>query len=154
MSTYKLRTYVNGVPIDLNKACPFCDEVDLMYPAYRNKDIATGLTQPEGPLNDEGLIEVSGIARPTTNVNPSGFLRPVPSGLERTYVKSFSDGTSIGREITTYYREGNWYETYWYCNTCKKFFVTPVPQESALPSGTNHGDMMHANGLDPFTQFV
>jgi hypothetical protein len=157
MSEYRLRTIVNGVPTDLLKACPTCDSSNLTYPAYRNKYALKGLTQPNGAVNDQGFIEISGIARPETNDEPSGYFRPVPSGLQRTYKHPYANEGSMGVDTVTYYAEANWYEPYWCCNTCHAFFVNPVPQKSSLPSGVNGivmGDYEHPIDIDPFSQFV
>jgi|GEM_PF-7083645 hypothetical protein len=157
MSEYRLRTYVNGVPIDLLKACPECDSSDISYPAYRNKFNPNGLTQPMGPVNDDGVIEVSGISRPTWNSNPSGYFRPAPSGLQWTFQRPYANEGSMGIDTITYYGDVNEYETYWVCNTCHAFFVKPIPQKSSLPSGLAglmRGDYIHPTDIDPFSQFL
>lgn len=157
MGVYKLRTFINGVPLDLYKACPSCDSSNIRYPVYRNELNPTGLTQPMGPVDDSGIIQVSGIARPITNDEPSGYFRPAPSGLERTFKRPYANEGSMGRDTVTYYAEVNLYEAYWFCDDCHNFFVTPVPQKSSLPSGAAGlvmGDYLHPIDPDPFTQFL
>jgi len=157
MGEYRLRTLVNGAPIDLLKACPECDSSDINYPVYRNELNPTGLSQPEGPINDDGFIEISGIARPSANDNPSGYFRAAPSGLQRTYNRAYANEGSMGVDKVTYFSEINLYEAYWMCNSCHAFFVKPVPQKSSLPSGSAGlvtGDFLHPGNIDSFSQFV
>lgn len=151
---YKVRTYINGVGIDSTKICPRCGDDDIFFPAYRNQYDCSGLAQPNGPIDDSGLINPSGITRPTWNVNTYGPFRAAPSGLTRYHTKRFNEGTLLGYDQTTVYDDINAYEQYWGCNSCHFLFIYPILDRSDMPAGAALSNSDHIYAIPSGSQYT
>jgi hypothetical protein len=134
MGQYPVRITVNGASIDSYKACPFCDSIELDWPAFVNRINPSGLTQPWGPVDDDFVIHPNGIVRPADG-------RPAPSGLTHHYDYAWANDGYHGIDNVTQYGELNHYQQYWYCITCSGCFTSPVPQSSSLPGGVVNGSV-------------
>lgn len=140
MSLYKRRILVHGAAVNTHLACPFDGTTDLKYPVYLNKYNPSGLVQPYGPINDNKLVSTNGIVRPRYNDDPSGYFRPVPSGLQHTYTHAYANGTDgYGRDNYTAFKEGNWYQNYWTCPS-GHFFIFPSGVAADMPGGAAVGN--------------
>ena len=162
--TYYIQQIINGLPQQQIQCCPYDGITELAYPAYLNNYNASGLTQPFGAINDQGLISVSGIAAPitATNGDPSGYIRSAPSGLQRGPLPwpAFAGGgmnwqepnsagvynpglrqntTGTGFDGHTDYLEVNWYQPYWLCAS-GHFFLYPAASGLPTPSGYFQGN--------------
>ena len=168
--TYYIQQIINGLPQTQIQCCPFDGTTQLAYPAYLNNINPSGLTQPWGPIKDQGLISPSGIVSPTGyGPDPSGYARPVPSGLQRgplpwpafgggglnwqepNMAGVFNPGlqqgtTGTGFDGHTDYQEANWYQPYWLCKN-GHFFLYPAASGMPEPSGylvSNNDPLMTA----------
>jgi hypothetical protein len=161
--THYIRQIINGLPMDQIQCCPFDGNTNLAYPAYLNNSNTKGLSQPFGPIGDNGMIVPSGIAAPnSTGYDPSGYIRPVPSGLQRgpfawpafggggmNYQEPNMAGvaapalpqgtTGTGFDGHTDYLEANWYQPYWLCQN-GHFFLYPSASGMPLPDGYLNGN--------------
>jgi hypothetical protein len=175
--THYVRQIINGLPMDQVRCCPFDGTTQLAYPVYLNNYNPSGLPQPWGPVNDQGLISVSGITAPAWgNVDPSGYARPVPSGLQRTFAwpafggggmnyevpnsagvaaAPVPQGTGTGFDGHTDYMEANWYQNYWGCIN-GHIFTYPAASGLPLPSGYFYGnnDPLMTNIVDAGVQIA
>jgi hypothetical protein len=128
MGLYKSRTYINGMPVDVTKACPYDHSTDITFPVRENWVSPSGLLQPWRALDNSGLPVPGGIET---------YL--APSGLQHTYKTPWATNTGyLGRNTTTYYGEVNWVRNFWGCNTCHKLFSYPA--YVGLPSGVSAVD--------------
>lgn len=175
--THYIRQTIHGLPMDQIKCCPFDGSVNLAYPAYLNNTLASGLTQPWGPINESGNISAGGITSPTSvGYDPSGYIRPVTSGLTRgPYAWSAFGGggmnwqepnsagvyaaglpqntTGTGFDGHTDYLEANWYQPYWLCDN-GHFFLYPAASGLPEPSGyfVGNNDPLMTNIVDNSVQ--
>ena len=141
MALYARRILVHGAPVDTHLACPFDGTTNLKYPSYLNEINGSGLPQPYGPIGDDGLIHVSGIAAPSWNPDPTGFFRPAPSGLAYSHTMAYANGTDgFGLDVHTNYREVNWYQAYWKCPN-GHFFIYPSGVAADMPGGASVGNI-------------
>jgi hypothetical protein len=142
MAHYPVRITVNGMPIDSHKACPFCDSIELDWPAFVNRNQPTRLSQPLGPVGDDFVIHPNGIVSPTDG-------RAATSGETDYYKYPWANDGYHGKDSVTYYGEMNHYQQYWYCLTCSGFFTSPVPQNSSLPGGVVNGSVDYPFNTTP-----
>lgn len=139
MGLYPIRILVHGAPVDTHLACPFDGLTNLTFPAYLNKINGSGLVQPMGPIGDNSLPVVSGIARPRTpNAAGNAFHRTAPSGLERDYESPADFQRAFGRDGQKRFEEANWYQAYWTCPS-GHFFIYPSGVAADMPAGFQAG---------------
>jgi hypothetical protein len=137
---------IHNARVSTYKVCPWCKSTDLEYPVYRDKYVGSGLITPMGNVNDSGVIAPLGVIRPAAT--SSGWSRPSTSGLTHTYQLENLDPW---QESYSYYEDIAYYQPYWTCNTCRKFFVYPeVATGSIVASGWGLGYVNVPSG----SQFV
>lgn len=165
--TYYVEQIINGLPQTQIKCCPIDGDIYLAYPAYLNNTNASGLSQPWGPIGDNGLIHSSGITAPSgyyldASGNATAYARPATSGLTRgpyewpafggggmnwqepnmagVYGSGLQQGTTgTGFDGHTDFMETNWYQPYWLCSS-GHYFLYPSASGLPLPNGALQGN--------------
>jgi hypothetical protein len=131
LSKFPVVVNIHNARVSTYKTCPWCNSDNLEYPVYRDKYVGSGLITPLGNIDDDKLIHPLGVLRPAATT--SGWSRPAPSGLTHTFDLENLD---YWKESYSYYEEVAYYQPYWTCNTCRKFFVYPeVATGSIVASG-------------------
>ena len=147
------RMYVHGAPVTVTQCCPQDGLTDLRFPAYLDLYNPSGIVHPYGSIGDDKLKHPYGIVPPTGGVNPSGYNRPSPSGLQRGPFSraNYTGAEDNGKDTYTHYLDENWRQAYWTCPS-GHFFIFPSGRAQDMPDDANLGNISHPIPV-PFGNF-